>query len=292
MTPGEVIGTVEIGGTHVTAALVSMEERTVVEGTMQRHDISADRTRDELVWRIVDAARRLARPEATLWSVATPGPFDYAAGISLVRGVDKLDALYGVNLRAELSDALGVQPRDVVFLNDADAFLIGEWWAGAARGHARAMGVTLGTGLGSAFLADGRIIETDPSVPPEGRLDLVPFRGAPVEDTLSRRGIRAAYGRDSSDVIEIARRAMLGEPRAAGVFHHFAVALGEFLTPWIERFAPTCVVFGGSIARSWDLWSEDFRAACPSDKGVQCGVAKHLEEAPLLGAAHHAQRMG
>ena len=293
MNREDVVGALEIGGTHVTAALVAIDQRAVVATTMQRHDIEDDSTREELVRAIVDAARGVAHSEVVRWGVATPGPFDYAAGISQIRGVAKLDALYGVDLRGELSSALGVEPQDVMFINDADAFLIGEWWAGAARGHARAIGVTLGTGLGSAFLADGRIVETDPNVPPEGRLDLITFRGAPVEDTLSRRGIRAAYGRDNSDVVEIARRAILGEPRAAGVFHHFAVALGEFLAPWIQRFAPTCVVFGGSIARSWELWSEDFRAACPHDMDrVRYGVAEHLEEAPLLGAAHHAARAG
>ena len=293
MNREDVVGALEVGGTHVSTALVSIDQRAVVAGTLQRYEIAADATRDELVRAIVDAARGHARPEVVRWGVATPGPFDYATGISRIRGVAKLDALYDVDLRAELSGALGVEPQDVMFINDADAFLIGELWAGAARGHARAIGVTLGTGLGSAFLADGQIVETDPNVPPAGRLDLIPFRGAPVEDTLSRRGIRAAYGRDNSDVVEIARRTILGEPRAAGVFHHFAVALGEFLTPWIQRFAPTCVVFGGSIARSWELWSEDFRAACPHDMDrIWYGVAEHLDEAPLLGAAHRAARAG
>jgi hypothetical protein len=48
-------------------------------------------------------------------------------------------------------------------------------------------------------------------------------------------------------------------------------------------------VLGGSIARSWDLWSDDFRAACaPATHLTSCGVATHLDEAPILGAAYHA----
>jgi glucokinase len=291
VTREQLIGTLEIGGTHVTAALLSMSQHAIVAQSKHRYEIGENGTRDELVGSIVNAARRIARPEVARWGVATPGPFDYASGISLIRGVAKLESLYGVDLRAELSSALELEPRDVVFLNDADAFLIGEWWAGAARGHGRAIGVTLGTGLGSAFIAGGQIIHADPDVPPEGRLDLIPFRGAPVEETLSRRGIRAAYGDNSPDVVEIARRARAGEARAAGVLHRFGSALGEFLAPWIERFAPTCVVLGGSIARSWDLWSGEFRAACPPDMDqTWYGVAEHLEEAPLLGAAYHAAR--
>ena len=284
------IGALEIGGTHVTSALVSIDARAVDGASLQRNELATDGTRDELVRSIVAAARRLSRPEVARWGVATPGPFDYARGVSLIRGVAKLEALYGVDLRAELSAVLSVRPHDVSFLNDADAFLIGEWWAGAARSHDRAIGVTLGTGLGSAFIVGGQIIDTDPDVPPEGRLDLVPFRGAAAEETLSRRGLRAAYGQDGPDVLEIAQRARAGERHATEVLRRFGSGLGEFLAPWVERFAPTCVVLGGSIACSWDLWSEDFRTACARDTDLtHYGVAQHLEEAPLLGAAYHAR---
>lgn len=289
-SPG-LVGAIEIGGSHVTTAIVTIDTRTVDGASMHRTELATDSTRDELVRSIVAAARRLSRPEIARWVVATPGPFDYARGVSLIRGVAKLEALFGVDLRAELSVALSLRPDNVSFLNDAHAFLIGEWWAGAAQDHDRAIGVTLGTGLGSAFMSHGKIVESDPDVPPEGRLDLITFRGAPVEETLSSRGLRATYGADSPDVIEIARRARAGEVRAADVIHRFGSALGEFLSRWVERFAPTCVVLGGSIARSWDLWSEDFRAACAPDMNqIWYGVAEHLDEAPLLGAAYHAAR--
>ena len=291
MTSPRLVGALELGGTHVTAAVLVPGQRTIAPGSLRRHELAPRGTRDELVRAIITAARQLAAPAVTRWGVATPGPFDYARGVSRIRGVAKLDALYGVDLRAELSAALALHPKDVSFINDADAFLIGEWWAGAAEGHERALGVTLGTGLGSAFLERGRIVESDPRVPPEGRLYLVPFRGAPVEEMLSRRGLRAAYGGDDPDVVEIARRARDGERRATDVLGGFGTALGQFLAPWLERFDPTCLVLGGSIARSWDLWADDFRAACvPAARLYACGVSLHLDEAPLLGAAYHAAR--
>ena len=291
MRLGGRVGAIDIGGTHVTAALVKLDQVSIEPGTLRRSELAADGTREELVETIATAARSVRRQDVSHWGVATPGPFDYARGVSLISGVSKLDELYGVDMRDELSRALGVAPPHVHFVNDADAFLIGEWWAGAARRHDRAMGVTLGTGLGSAFLERGAIVMDDPRVPPEGRLDLIPFRGAVVEETISRRGLRAAYGEADVDVAEIALRARGGERRASEVLHSFGAALGEFLTPWIERFEPTCLVLGGSIARSWDLWSENFKAACGPAQGLASfGVAEHLDEAPLLGAAHHAAR--
>ncbi|NEB80477.1 ROK family protein, partial [Streptomyces sp. SID14478] len=80
-------------------------------------------------------------------------------------------SLYGADVRADLLGGLRRRPADVVFLNDAHAFLMGEWSAGAARGHTRVVGITLGTGVGSAFLAGGRILDRGPGIPPEGRMD-------------------------------------------------------------------------------------------------------------------------
>jgi glucokinase len=41
------------------------------------------------------------------------------------------------------------------FVNDAHAFLLGEAAVGAAAGHHRTVGITLGTRVGSAFLHEG-----------------------------------------------------------------------------------------------------------------------------------------
>ena len=221
-----------------------------------------------------------------------PGPFDYERGICTIEGVGKLEALHGVDMRTAFASSLQVAPEAIRFVNDADAFLLGESWAGAARGHDAAIGITLGTGLGSAFMRGGGLHEAGPGVPLQGRLDLVPFRGAPVEDVISRRGLLAAYrraGRDAAEVIEIAERANAGELAALATFREFGAALGEFLGPFIQLFAPSCVLFGGSVARAWPLFADAFNSTCaPAARVATIGVAEHLEEAPLLGAAHHA----
>lgn len=57
------------------------------------------------------------------------------------------------------------------------------------------------------------------------------------------------------------------------------------------RIAPTSLVVGGSIARSWDLFADAFRTSCPPVSLIaRCGVAERLDEAALLGAAFHAVR--
>jgi predicted NBD/HSP70 family sugar kinase len=288
----EVVGALELGGTHVTAARVSTERRAVEASTLRRAELTEDASRDAILATIRTAAVGAASTETRRWGVATPGPFDYERGISTIRGVAKLEALYGVDLRSELATALTIRADAIRFLNDADAFLLGEWWAGAARGHEVAMGITLGSGLGSAFMRGGALLQSGPGVPADARLDLVPFRGRPVEDVISRRGMLAAYrrtGREASEVVEIARRAGAGERAALETFDQLGSALGEFLAPYVERFAPSCLLFGGSIARAWPLFVDAFSRACaPAARVAMVGVAEHLGEAPLLGAARYA----
>ena len=287
----DLVGAIEIGGSHVSACRVDVARACVEPPGIRRFDIDPKGSREALLGAIEGAALGIRTPAMGCAGVATAGPFDYERGVAKFRGVAKLESLYGSDLRERLSADLGIrQPQRVRFLNDAHAFVLGEWWTGAAKGHARAMGVTLGTGLGSGFLADGEIVVSGSDIPPDARVDLVPFRGAAVEDVISSRGIVAAFG-EKVDVAEIAHRARSGEPSAVAAFRGFGAALGEFLEPWIVRFAPTCLVFGGSITRAWDLFEDSFQRSSPEASRLRfCGPAAHLDEAPLLGAALHAMR--
>jgi glucokinase len=276
------VAAIEVGGTHVSAARVDVSSAAVEPASRLRLTLPEEGSRAELLEPIVRAARSVAEPGTRL-GVAFPAPFDYESGVCMIR--HKLAGLYGVDLRAELADSVG-DGRAIAFLNDADAFLLGEAWAGAARGHTRAAGITLGTGIGSAFLEDGLIVDDDPRVPPEGSLHLVPFRGAPVEDAISSRGVLARYGPEPGlGVSTIAARARAGEAHATEVFRAFGSDLAEFVGPWLEAFAPTCLVAGGSIARAWDLFGPELERAFP---GVAVGIATNIDDAALLGAASRA----
>jgi glucokinase len=289
VTIGKFVGALDIGGTHVTAGRVHIESKAVEAGTRVRVPLSRA-TGPALVECIVETAAAVATPEMRRFGVAAPGPFDYAAGISRI--AHKLQGLYGVDLRRKLGSALDLADlRAITFLNDAEAFLLGEWWAGAARGHSRVVGITLGTGLGSAFLEAGRIVRSGTGVPADGALYALPFRSAPVEDTISRRALLARYrasSEDRTDVEQIATRGRAGERRARLVFQELAADLAEFLGPPLEAFAPTCLVVGGSIARAWDLFEPVLEQRLAASRPLVVAQAARIDDAPLLGAARHA----
>ena len=281
MSSSEVVGALDIGGTHVTAGRVDVAARAV-EGR-QRVPLARTASRAQVVAAVTGVTASIARDDVRRLGVAVPGPFDYATGVSRI--AHKLHGLYGVDLRSELCGALRLDGDDVRFLNDAEAFLLGEWWAGAARGHRRAVGVTLGTGLGSAFIDDGRI------VPRNVALYESSFRGAPVEDTISSRGFLDRYAPPSEEPIEVedvAERAEGGEDAARRAFDELGQALGEFLRLWLRAFEPGCLVVGGSIARSWELIRSGLVSELrPVESLETVAVAEHLDDAALLGAARY-----
>jgi glucokinase len=279
-----VVGALDLGGTHVSAARVDTTS-AAVEGLV-RAPLPAAAGGPQLLAGILGAATRIATPPVERVAVAVPGPFDYEAGICRIS--HKLQGLYGLDLRRELAGGLGLPRGAIVFLNDAHAFVLGEWWAGAARGHDRVVGVTLGTGLGSGFLDDGRPVTSGPRVPPGGEIYRLEFRGRPVEETISRAALLDRYGRPAGadlDVEQIAARAREGDVRAAAAFSSLASALGEFLEPLVRAFGPSCLVVGGSIAYAWDLLGTALERALADVQGLTIARAERIEEAPLLGAA-------
>ena len=293
----------EVGGTHVTGALV---RDGAVEGTPIRRNLDAHATAGALLDELAGVALELGHGHSGGWGIALPGPFDYDRGIACYRGVGKFDSLHGVDVRAGLLERLGtLRPlgapqQRITFLNDADAFGIGEFVLGAAGNSRRAACITLGTGVGSTFLADGVPVKTGPDVPPDGSCYLLEYGGRPLEDTVSRRAIRRAYadavvaGAVIPDVREIAAAARGGDAVAAVVLGHAFAALGEAVGPYLRRFRAEVLIVGGSMAGSWDLVEPAIRKglahASPGAATLPVTRAERPEEAGLVGAASWALR--
>ncbi|MDQ2750101.1 MAG: ROK family protein [Pseudonocardiales bacterium] len=282
----------DVGGSHVSAALVDVSAGTLV-GRAHRRDIDGAASSAEILDALVGAAAAVAAPQRATWGVAMPDPFDYAQGIALFDGVGKFESMRGMDLRDALTRRLPGPAAGVVFLNDADAFVLGEWAYGAAAGHRRCLGLTLGTGVGTGWLVDGQIVSSGPGIPRDGRAHRLEIAGAPLEETVSSRAIRRAYLSASggvADVREIAAAARRGEIAARGVLEHAMRALGGALGPCLRDFASDVVVVGGSMSASWDLFGPWFREGLAGDVAPPpIVVAADQHHAPLLGAARFAR---
>ncbi|MFF2296826.1 ROK family protein [Arthrobacter sp. NPDC058127] len=297
--PIEQIPVLEIGGTHVTAALIAIGQKAPFVVEQYRSHLDAHAPAEELVTVLAATAAKLKVTASLPWGVAVPGPFNYERGIGRFEKVGKFDGLNDFDLGFALSESILPRPSSVRFLNDADAFGMGECAAGAGRRHDRVLCLTLGTGVGSAFIDQGVPVNEGPEVPPDGSAHLIIWRGRPLEETVSRRAIRGRYRQLTGkqlDVREIAQLARFGEAEATSVIDAAMLALGDAVAPWAVSFKANVIVVGGSISGSWDILERPFRAgliaACPELSQMDLQVAELPEDAPLIGAAAFALPVG
>ncbi len=273
----------DVGGSHVAASVFGPGDMTV--GTSHSVPVFSDGTLSEFLDAIASLAKLLlCGPISPMGvSVAIPNPFDYARGISYME--HKYQHLHGVDLRSGLSRLLVCDPRRIHFLNDAAAFLMGEIQQGAAKSVDRVVGVTLGTGLGSAFAIQGRIVTHGPGVPLGGEIWNLPYKDTIVENLVSTVAIQRLYEQETgawADVQDIAGSSM-ENIEARRTFEQFGKELGNVLHHTCHAFGPERIVLGGGIARAAALFLPSAEQAL-ADTTVQLRVSQLGERAALLGA--------
>jgi glucokinase len=288
------IPVLEVGGSHVTAATVELATATLTAG---RHRAALDPRADAttLLDSLAAAARHLDAAPNTAWGVAVPGPFDYAMGVARYQGVGKFAALNGVNVAKGLADRLHRGPSDFRFVNDASAFALGAWHHGPVAGAAHLVAITLGTGVGSAFLEAGTVIEDDTRVPPEGRADLLTIDGHPLEDTVSTRAMTARYtaltGTPVTGMQDVTSLATDGDPAAREVIDNAMTRLGTTLAPWLSAFTTDSIAFGGAITAAWPVVGPPLLTGLGTGfSTASITVATDTERIALVGAALHTIR--
>ena len=279
---------VDIGGSHITAALVDMDGRTVIDNSWQRSRIQSDGSAEEVIagWSAVIRECLLTRPNSGRIRIAMPGPFDYECGISRMLGQGKYDALYNVNVKAALLAKLGELVTDIQFANDATCFLQGESVGGAGRGYNHVLGLTLGTGFGSATFKDGRATDAD--------LWRHPFIDGICEDYFSTRWFVRRYfeltGNQVKDVKELISDGR-DKNRVTQVFEEFSRNLSLFITEVQKAEEPyDCIVLGGNISNAYSHFLPrllDFLR----QKLIYAPVLVSVlgENAALLGAAFYSE---
>ena len=275
---------VDIGGTHITAAVVNLATRSILSETITRQPVDASGTIADIIasWSsTMRDAKGKQKAEINKVGIAMPGPFDYENGIALMQNQDKYDALYGINVKVLLAQALQLDTRTIKFQNDAPCFLQGEAFAGAAKGYNRAIGLTLGTGLGSAVIVNGKAWDAN--------LWDIPFRESIAEEYLSSRWfVKRFYelsGRYTENVKRIVEQQST-EPKVQQLFAEFATNLAAFLGSFVKQEQPEVIILGGNIGKSFHLFGDDLQEKLQA-QGITIPVKAALlgEEAALLGAA-------
>ena len=134
---------VDIGGTAVKLGLVDENGRVLRRA---ERSVSFDGYKRDPGYRAGGHPRisDRGRAEARGIAVSATGQIDSRRGV--VAGTcGNFPGWIGVDIKGTLERAFGLP---VTVANDANCMLLGEVWAGAAKGYTDVIGVTLGTGVG------------------------------------------------------------------------------------------------------------------------------------------------
>jgi glucokinase len=256
----------DVGGTTIDRACVSIDGE-LIAGVRESGSPTAG-TRDEIVHelaRVIGAARAQAgSADVIACGIAMPAPFDYLAGVSHM--AHKFQAVRGLPLGALLATKAGLP---VYFLNDADAFGLGVGWR-QLPDVKRFVALTIGTGLGSGFIEDGRAVTSGDQVPPDGEVWNLPHGGGILEDHVSARALTTSYGTrpdgtglpgTGKTAREVSALAAEGDETAVAAFLAMGEALGSGLVPVLARFEPEAIVIGGKVGQSLELFAPAMRQA-------------------------------
>ena len=281
----EFVLTYDVGGSHVSAGLCRLSDLALIRTA--KASIANVAAFDEFVdlLHLLGTGTAIGKTSIAGASLAVPGPFDHEAGVSLME--HKLQFLYGRKLGDALAQRFGWTPDRVCFLNDAASYVLGEVGAGSLKDAKRAVGLTLGTGVGAAFVVDGHHLQQGEGVPPGGEIWNFPYKGGIVEDIISTRAIKDAYTQRTGRDIEVAQIAAAA-PTDAGareVFAAFGTQLGEVLRDVVAPFRPDKVMIGGGISRSLQLFLPQAEQEV-AGLGFAIVASELLDQAPLTGAGH------
>jgi glucokinase len=206
----------------------------------------------------------------------------------------------------------------VIITNDANAAAVGEMIYGGAKGMRDFVVITLGTGLGSGFVVDGKLVYGHDGFAGEiGHTSIRPGtsnrdcgcgKKGCIETYASATGLKRTLLKVMADSIEpstlrkysfeeldakmIHDAALEGDPIAIGAFEHTGMMLGFKLADVVAHTNPEAIFLFGGLALARDLIFEPTRRYMEQNLlSIYRGKVKLLESelstqnAAVLGAS-------
>ncbi|MBW2983762.1 ROK family protein [Candidatus Woesearchaeota archaeon] len=277
---------VDVGGTNIRAAVVS-------NGKI----ISKIKTKTEpkkgqkaVLRKVVDIIESFPSKNIAGIGLGVPGMIDAKNGI--VKYSPNLP-LKNVNIKKLIEKEF---KKPVFVDNDANCFTLAETKYGAAKNKENVIGLTLGTGVGSGILIDGKLYHGRGSAAELGHTT-INFNGPKskcgnngcVENYVSIRGIlnrvKGLYIKNPRELFELAEQR---NKKALKLWQDTGFYLGVAVANFANIFDPDAIVIGGNIAKAWKFFSKEMNTTIKKRalvKNVKVIRSKLGEDAGILGAA-------
>lgn len=277
----KVVVGIDLGGTYVRAGLFHTHGELI--HTLQL-PIEAQLGGTAGVQRIiylVDQVLQRSAGELAGIGVGSTGPLDPIRG--LIQNPYTLPGWENVPVLQPLQDHFAVP---AVLENDADVAALGEYWAGAGQGAQRLFAVTVGTGVGTAYIYQGQIFRglggNHPEgghhiIDPSGPLCYCGARGCweslAAAPAIAQRARKAAQNQvdsllwqlaegdpDRIDAKLVSTATRQGDPTASRVLDETARYIGLGILNIIALFLPEMIVLSGGVMKSADLFLPRIRS--------------------------------
>ncbi len=279
----------DIGGSHISSIVLNTNDWIVEPTKMIETKANSFGQKHTLIqsWadNLLESAQKANIKNINQIALAIPGPFDYEKGIFHTHPEGKMGSLVGEHLRELLIPFFG-KALKITFENDAACFGLGEASFGVGQKCQRIIGVTLGTGIGSSFIAQQKIIKTHSSIPLGGELYESPFENSIADDYFSTRWfvrqVLKDIGLKISGVRELTEKAP--EDYIQVIFKKFALNFYQFLLPFAKDFGAEMIVVGGNIAKAWRYFGKEL-AELFQKEAILVQPSYLNEQAIILGAA-------
>ena len=306
---------IDIGGTKVAAGLVNHAGEIVYK---TRNPMNPRGTAEEgldAVKTAIDAGLKEATTPIDSIGLISPGPLDPKTGIIL--NPPNLPCWRNYHLVQRLAEAYKMP---IYLDNDANAAGLAEALWGAGRGYKEVFYATLGTGVGTGIIFNGRVFHGRTGAAAEGGHLTIDYRGPKncncgkpgcVEPMLSGTGIarrarEKARGAGSiaqplidlaggsvdnitGEVVGKAWRA--GDPLATEILEETSDILAVFLGNIIDLLEPEVIVIGGGVSELMEGWFDHVRKQVPAwsvnqrANEIPIIIAKYRADAGVAGAA-------
>jgi len=262
---------VDVGGTNIQVGLVDDDHAVV--GRAKRPTPASGPA--EVVDAILDAVAEASGhgEDVAAVGIGIPGAVHDGEVVQVPNLAGWGDA---VDIRAPLGKALGVP---VVLGNDANVGLLGEWLAGAARGHDDVLGLWLGTGIGGGLILHGR--PYNGSFGAAGEIGHVIIRAGGALCSCGRRGCIEAYA--GRRTMAATARAMVDAGRSTDLFD---IQQDE------GKERPTSKVWARALEEEDELTTQLFDAAIDAIAVGVGSVVNLLDVALVVVGGGMAEKLG
>lgn len=311
---------VDVGGTNIACGVVDDNCNIIARSKIRTNENSKNGAKPtyEEVFDVIKRAIIAACDEAGISvsdvhsiGIGCPGTCNNDSGV--VEYSNNLDFV-NVPLRSDTEKEFGVP---VYLENDANAAAFGEFLAGSAKGANSAVVITLGTGVGSGIVIDGKIYRGSNYAGGEIGHTVIVMDGLPC--TCGRRGCFEAYSsatglvhmttqaselnpdslmtkliREEGKVsARTAYKAMkAGDPVGKAVTEQYVKYLSCGIANVINTFQPDILCIGGGVCNEGDNLLIPLKAAVAeqiyskhSAKNTEIVICSLGNDAGIIGAA-------